>query len=226
MNGYTIGYIAVIIAFIISLIAQSKVNSAYSKYRKIDSNTGMTGYMAARKMLDDHGLNYVYINEVSGKLSDHYDPRNQTVNLSRDVYEGTSIASIAVACHECGHALQHAEGYQSLVIRNSLIPFFNISQQLGNIAIIIGLLSGLLNLAMIGIILVCGILLYQMLTLPIEFNASSRALDYLGNGILNGNTLSGAKSMLSAAAFTYVAAALASLASILRLFLIVNERRD
>ncbi len=229
MNGYTLGFLLVIIAMIISMIAQAKVNGAYSKYSKIESYTGMTGYQVARRMLDQHGLSHVAIREVKGTLSDHYDPRNETVNLSRDVYYGSSIASVAVACHECGHALQHAEGYRSLIIRNALIPFFNVSQQLGYLAIFIGFFFGSYDLAMIGVILICGILIYQLLTLPVEFNASSRALHYLDEGVLvQGETLDGARSMLSAAAFTYVASMLSSLASILRLVLILGggRRRD
>lgn len=228
-NSYTLGFLLVLIAAIISLIAQSKVQGAYSKYSKIDAYIGKTGAMIAREMLQSQGLYDVTIREVSGKLSDHYNPSNKTVNLSSDIYHGTSIASIAIACHECGHAIQHAQGYKSLVIRNSLIPTFNIMNTIGYGAIMIGYATSMLNIALVGVILISGMLCYQLLTLPIEFDASKRALAYIDEySMLQGSTYKGAKSMLSAAAFTYVAAMLASLASILRLLLIIlgNNRRN
>lgn len=221
MDGYLLGYVLIFIAMIVTMAAQAKVSNAYRKYSQYDSYTGMTGAMMARRMLDEYGLNHIQIREVNGQLSDYYDPRNETVHLSRDIYEGTSIASLAVACHECGHAIQHAEGYTSLVVRNTLVPYCNLSSKLGYVAIFIGLAMNSYTLAMVGILLVSAILFYQVITLPVEFNASNRALAYLNSLGLNGSTLEGSKDMLTAAALTYVAAAFSALMSILRLLLIV-----
>ncbi|WP_041138521.1 zinc metallopeptidase [Beduini massiliensis] len=228
MNYYMFGYLLLFIGAILTMGAQMKVQSAYGKYSKIPSSSGLTGYETARRILDQNGLQDVEINVVNGKLSDHYNPKNKTVNLSRDVYNGHSIASIAVAAHECGHAIQHQVGYRSLVYRNALVPLFNVSQWAGYIVLFIGFAMGELNIALLGIVLISAILLFQLLTLPVEFNASSRALEILDTGMIPASEVGGASQMLSAAAMTYVAAVAASLLSILRLLLLVlgSSRRD
>lgn len=224
--AYMMGYLLVGIGALIMIYAQMKVSSAYSKYEKIPNSRGITGAMVAREILDRNGLHDVVINQVKGKLSDHYDPRNRTVNLSQGIHDGTSIAALAVASHECGHAIQHLVGYRPLVFRNSILPLCNVGQYLGWIAVFIGLLMNNTNVAWIGVILMSGILLFQIVTLPVEFDASSRALQILKTNYLTNDEYSGAKSMLSAAAFTYVAAMLSTVLSLLRIVLIVigNDR--
>lgn len=225
-STYLIGYLLVAIGSIIMIFAQIKVNSAYSKYEKIANSRGITGAMVAREILDRNGLSDVQIRCVNGRLSDHYNPGNKTVNLSQGIYDGTSIAALAVASHECGHAIQHKVGYRPLVFRNAIIPLCNVGQYLGWVAVLIGLLMGNSNIAWLGVILMGGILLFQVITLPVEFDASSRALQILKANYLTTSEYSGAKSMLSAAAFTYVAAVLSTILSLLRIVLIVlsNDR--
>lgn len=225
-SAYMLGYLLVAIGAIIMIYAQIKVNKTYSKYEKVPNSRGITGAMVAREILDRNGLSDIKINRVSGKLSDHYDPRNRTINLSQGIFDGTSIAALTVASHECGHAIQHKLHYRPLVFRNAIIPFCNIGQYLGWVAVFIGLLMGNSSVAWIGIILMSGILLFQLVTLPVEFDASSRALQILKTNYLTSNEYSGAKSMLSAAAFTYVAAMLSTILSLLRIVLIVigNDR--
>lgn len=226
MSNYTLGYLLVILGSFIMLAAQFKVQGAYSKYSRISSRSGLTGKDTARRILDQNGLYDVEIRMVKGQLSDHYNPATKTVNLSPAVYSGDSIASISVAAHEVGHAIQHATGYKSLVIRNSILPIVNLGQTLGMAAIFIGLLSSAFDIALIGVFLISGMLLFQIITLPVEFNASNRALKILGQGMLSYDELDGAKAMLSAAALTYVAAVITSFLQILRLFLIFggNDR--
>lgn len=225
-STYMIGYLLVAIGSMIMIYAQIKVNSAYNKYEKIPNSRQMTGAMVAREILDRNGLHDIQINRVNGKLSDHYNPRNKTINLSQGIHDGTSIAALAVASHECGHAIQHLVGYRPLVFRNAILPLCNVGQYLGWIAVIIGLLMGNTNIAWLGVILMSGILLFQIVTLPVEFDASSRALQILKTNYLTSNEYNGAKSMLSAAAFTYVAAMLSTVLSLLRIVLIVlgNDR--
>lgn len=226
-STYLIGYLLVAIGAIIMIYAQIKVNSAYSRYEKIPNSRGMTGAMVAREILDRNGLHDIQINRVNGKLSDHYNPRNKTINLSQGIHDGNSIAALAVASHECGHAIQHLVGYRPLVFRNAILPLCNVGQHLGWIAVFIGLLMGNTNIAWIGVIFMSGILLFQIVTLPVEFDASSRALQILKTNYLTGDEFSGAKSMLSAAAFTYVAAVLSTVLSLLRIVLIIlGNNRD
>lgn len=227
-NGYyMIGTLFVLLAAILSMYAQFKVTSTYSHYKKVTNSRRITGAQVAREILDSQGLNHVRIFEVSGQLSDHFDPRNNTVSLSSDIYHGTSIAALAVAAHECGHAIQYKEKYIPISLRNMILPFANVGQYLGWIAIVIGLALGHTNIAWIGFILMCGILLFQVVTLPVEFNASARALNILEQRYLNSDEFKGAKRMLSAAALTYVAAMISTLMSMLRIFLmIVGSSRD
>ena len=215
-----------LLMLIIPVYASIKVNLSYKKYVKIDNEKKLTGFDVARRILDENNLGEIYVVETKGTMSDHYDPRRKTVRLSTDVYHGTSISSLAIATHECGHAIQHKLHYRPLVFRNAIIPFCNIGQYLGWVAVFIGLLMGNSSVAWIGIILMSGILLFQLVTLPVEFDASSRALQILKTNYLTSNEYSGAKSMLSAAAFTYVAAMLSTILSLLRIVLIVigNDR--
>lgn len=225
---YSLSYGFTIIAFFITMLAQIYVNSSYSKYRKIKNARGLTGKEAARMMLDRNGLNYVKVRAISGKLSDHYDPRSKTVNLSNDIYNGTSIASISVACHECGHAMQDKDNYVFMRFRASLVPIVNLSSKIGYFAILLGIIFSALDLIWIGIFAELAILLFQVITLPVEFNASRRALKEISAiGFLANNEISGSKKMLRAAALTYVASVMATLLEVFRLLLIVfNRGRD
>ena len=223
--GYDGTYILVVIGAVITLIAQFFVNSSYNKYKQRSNNSGITGRKVARKILDANGLADVKVMEVAGTLTDHYDPTKKTVNLSTDIYKDSSIASVAVAAHECGHAIQDKVGYTFLRIRHKLVPTVNLCSKLGYLVIGIGLLFGAYNLAMFGLILLCAILLFQLVTLPVEFNASRRAMEQLR--ILNladDIGQNGVKSMLSAAAMTYVASLASTLLQMLRLFLIISSR--
>lgn len=214
--------------FAFVMYAQMKVQSNYNKYSKVKSTSGLTGYQVARMILDKNDLHDIEILQASGRLSDHYNPQKRTINLSSGVYDSDSVAAIAIAAHECGHAIQHKIGYRSLVLRNSLLPLFNVSQWAGLILIFVGLLMSSFNLAIIGLIAYSAILVFQLLTLPIEFNASSRALSILENGMISSGEVSGASRVLSAAALTYVAALASTLVSILRFLVIIlgSSRRD
>lgn len=223
---YMLGNILVLIGVAIMAIAQMKVSSAYNKYSRIQNRRHLTGFDVAREILNQYGLSYVQIFEVQGRLSDHYNPGDQTLHLSHDIYYGNSIASLAVAAHECGHALQHQEGYKPLTFRNAIIPICNISQSIGWVAIILGLIIGRTSIAWIGVLLMSLMLLFQIVTLPVEFDASSRALSILNDRYLDQSEYKGAKSMLTAAALTYVAGMLSTLLSLLRIVLVVlgNDR--
>ena len=219
-------YVLVIIGFFITILAQAWVNSSYSKYKKINNNEGMTGREVARKILDENGLANVSVAEVSGNLTDHYVPTKKQVNLSTDIYRDSSIASIAVAAHECGHAIQDQVGYSFLRIRHRLVPTVNLCSKLGYLVIFIGFIFGFFEIAMIGFILLCAILLFQLVTLPVEFNASKRAMEELKRlNIADTNSQSGVKKMLSAAAMTYVASLASTLLQLLRMLLIILSRR-
>ncbi len=225
---YIIGMVGVLLASVLMIWAQFKVQGTYSRYKKIQNRRGITGAQVAREILDNEGLYDVGVFEVKGNLTDHYDPRKQSISLSSDIYNGTSIASVAVAAHECGHAIQYKEKYAPISLRNSILPIANMGQYLGWIAIFIGLLFDQTPIAWIGFALMCGILLFQVVTLPVEFNASSRALHILNQRYLDDGEYQGAKSMLSAAAMTYVAAMIATLMSMLRIFLMIigSQRND
>lgn len=221
---YMIGYLLVIVGAIIMALAQMKVSSAYNKYSKIENSRHLTGKDVAYEILNQHGLNDVQIYEVKGHLSDHYNPSNLTLNLSSEIYHGTSIAALAVAAHECGHALQHQEGYKPLTFRNMIVPICNISQTIGWVAIFLGLLIGRSSIAWLGVLLMSLMLLFQIVTLPVEFDASARALSILNDRYLTEEEYPGAKKMLTAAALTYVAAMLSTLLSLLRIVLMVMSR--
>lgn len=212
-------YMLIIISALISLFAQFLVNSRFSKYSRVRSHSGMTGAQAAERILQSQGIYDVAIQRVSGKLTDHYDPRNKTLNLSDAVYASTSVAAVGVAAHECGHAIQHARGYAPLSFRSALVPVANIGSQLSWLFIILGIFfGGSHTLIMIGILMFSAAVLFQLVTLPVEFNASGRALKLLSEtGILQKDEVSDTRKVLSAAALTYVAAAATAVLQLLRL---------
>jgi Zn-dependent membrane protease YugP len=216
-----------VLAIALVFWAQYKVKGAYSHYSTVRNDSSLTGREVARRILDSHGLNDVEVLvSQNGILSDHFDPKKNTVNLSPKVYNDPSIASLAIAAHEVGHAIQYAENYSMISLRNSILPFAIVSGNLGWIAAIIGLASGLESLFYIGVIMLLVIATFQLITLPIEFDASKRALVQLETGnYISFDEKADVKSMLSAAAFTYVAALLSTIFQILRLFLIANNRR-
>lgn len=212
-------YMLIVISALISLFAQFLINSRFSKYSRVRSRSGMTGAQAAERILQSQGIYDVAIQRVSGKLTDHYDPRNKALNLSDAVYASTSVAAVGVAAHECGHAIQHARGYAPLSFRSALVPVANIGSQLSWLFIILGIFfGGSHTLIMIGILMFSAAVLFQLVTLPVEFNASGRALKLLSEtGILQKDEVSDTRKVLSAAALTYVAAAATAVLQLLRL---------
>ena len=219
--------ILVVLALILSVIAQIGVKGTYKRYSGILNSRGLTGAAAAQKVLAFYGIYNVRIEQVSGKLTDHYDPRANVIRLSSGVYSGSSIAAVGVACHEAGHAAQHAQNYVPIKIRNAILPVANIGSSAGIYLAIIGYFLGYSILVNIGIVLFAFVVLFQLVTLPIEFNASSRAIKVIDEtGLLDVEEQIGAKKMLAAAAMTYVASLLVSIMSLLRLILRFNSRRD
>ena len=217
----------VVLALLVTLAAQIYINSSYSKTKRIKNRAGITGAQTARKILDENGLSNVKVEEVSGILGDHYDPRTKTVRLSSDIYRNTSIASASVAAHECGHAIQDKEGYFFLKLRNSIVPLVNFASYAGYFAILIGIIASSLKIIWIGIIAEIVILVFQLITLPVEFAASKRALKQLEKQkILEKIEISTSKKMLTAAALTYVASVTATILEILRLLIAVGGRND
>lgn len=218
-------FIILIPALIIAAWAQFKVSSTFDKYSKYGNRNGYTGSQVARMLLDSNGLYDVPVELIPGRLTDHYDPSKRVMRLSQDVYYGNSVASIGVAAHETGHAIQHKERYTALVVRNSIVPAVNFGSNASWVLFMLGMVLGLRGFISIGILLFTVVVAFQIITLPVEFNASSRALKVLEyKGILYEDELKGAKSVLSAAAMTYVAAALTSISQLIRLILI--SRRD
>ena len=216
-------YILVIIGAAISAVAAANVKSTYSKYSKVMSREGLTSQAAAQAILSSAGINDVRIERISGNLTDHYSPNEKVLRLSDSVYNSTSVAAIGVAAHECGHAIQHQVGYGPLKLRSAAVPIANIGSKLSWPIIIIGLLFGLLGLARIGVLLFVFVVFFQLITLPVEFNASDRALAVLNsNGMLVGEELAGAKKVLKAAALTYVAALFSSILQLLRLVILTR----
>lgn len=217
--------ILLLVALIITLGAQGYINSSYNRIKKIKSNKNISGMEVARKILDANGLKKVSVVENSGVLSDHYDPKAKTVRLSEDIYENTSLASVSVAAHECGHAIQDKNNYFFLRLRSSIVPIVNIASTLGYVAILIGLFMGALGFLRIGILMEVVILVFQLITLPVEFNASSRALKQIQElGIVGTDEYKYCKKMLTAAALTYVAGVASSILQIMRLVLIAGRR--
>ncbi|PPK49670.1 hypothetical protein BD821_101335 [Clostridium algidicarnis DSM 15099] len=224
---YDSTYLILVPALILSIWAQSKISSTFNKYSKIYSSKGYTGSEVARMILDSNGLVDVRIERVAGNLTDHYDPRDRVLRLSEKVYSSTSVASIGVAAHEVGHAIQHQQDYRPLIIRNNIVPVVNISSSASWIIFFIGIIMGLPLLTNIGIVLFSAVVLFQLITLPVEFNASNRAIKILEDkSILYENEIVGAKKVLSAAALTYVAATLTAISQLLRLMALSNRRND
>lgn len=217
----------IIIAFGVSLWAQFKVQGNFNHYSKIRATSGMTGAEVARRYLDQNGLYNVPVEMVPGQLTDHYDPIKKVVRLSEPVYQGNSVASIAVAAHEVGHALQHKEAYGALELRHRLVPVASFSSNIAPFLLIIGFLLTNLSLIGIGIILFSAVVAFQLITLPVEFNASARAKRYLlAGGMVRDQEANGVKKVLGAAALTYVAAALISLLQLLKFVMIFMGRRE
>ena len=213
-------FIFVVPAMLISLWAQLRVKSTYSKMSKLPNTRGLTGAQAAQRVLSYYGITDVRIEQVAGTLTDHYDPRSNVIRLSQGVYNASSIAAVGIACHEAGHAAQHAESYKPIAVRNAILPVANIGSASGIWLAVIGLMLNLTILVQIGIILYAFVALFQLVTLPVEFNASSRALKVIDETqMLQGEEYRGARKVLSAAAMTYVAALLVSIMSLLRLIL-------
>lgn len=227
MFFYDATYILVLIGALLSMWASARVNSTYKKYAKVRSMSGLTGAEAARRILQGAGIYDVQVEHIGGNLTDHYDPRSKVLRLSDTVYGSPSVAAIGVAAHECGHAIQDAQAYTPLRIRGAFVPVANIGTKAALPIILLGLLFGSsYTLIQIGLLcFACGTL-FQLITLPVEFNASARAVDILGNThMLSEEELGHTRKVLSAAAMTYVAAAAASILSLLRLVLLFGGRR-
>ena len=216
-----------LVTMALTLGAQGYINSMYQKTKKISLERTISGKDVARKILDENGLKNVKVVEVEGTLSDHYDPRNKTVNLSTDIYQNTSVASASVAAHECGHAIQDKEGYTFLKFRNSIVPVVNLASKAGYVIIMISLFTSLFRLLWIGILMELVILMFQVVTLPVEFNASNRALKQLTKlNLVTKQEHASCKKMLTAAALTYVAAVASAIIEVLRLVMIANRNRS
>ena len=227
--GFDWTYLMVLAGAIFSLLASAKVNSTFQRYAGVRSMSGMTGAQVARRILDRNGLSEIPVEHVSGNLSDHYDPTRRVLRLSDSTYHSPSVAAIGVAAHECGHAIQHKESYGPLKLRTVIVPAANLGSRLGMPIILLGLIfgGGGSTLVNIGIWVFSLAVLFQIVTLPVEFNASSRALVMLEDyGILGQEEKRKAKSVLSAAAMTYVAAAAASILQLLRLIILFGGRRN
>ncbi len=226
--GFDSGLILVIIAAIFSTVASFKVNSTFKKYSNKLTGRQITAEQAARKILDSNGLQHIRIEGVAGNLTDHFDPKANVIRLSDTVRNSTSVAAVGVAAHEAGHAVQHATGYVPIKIRGALVPAANIGSMIGPYLVMLGLiLSSFDALLDIGIILFSAAVLFQIVTLPVEFNASNRAIKILENDMyLEADEVPAVKKVLGAAAMTYVAAAAASVATLLRFLLLAAGRRD
>lgn len=219
--------ILVIPAMLLAVWAQFKVKSTYNKFSKVSNTKGITGAYAAQAVLTHYGINDVRIEQVSGKLTDHYDPKAKVIRLSEGVYGSSSIAAVGIACHEAGHAAQHAQDYAPIKIRNSLVPVCNIGSSLGIPLALLGYFLGFEPLITVGLLLYAVIALFHVVTLPVELNASRRAMNVIDDtGLLQDDEQSGAKKVLTSAAMTYVASMLVAIANLLRLVLRFNNRRN
>lgn len=227
MENIIIYYGFGLIGIVIVLLAQLNINVNYKKYKKISLSQRLTGQEVARKILDANGLNNIYIVATQGELSDHYDPNRKVVKLSHDIYHGETIAAASVAAHECGHAIQDKEGYTFMRIRSSLVPFVNLVSYLGYFGFIVSVFAGITGYLKISILILFATILFQLVTLPVEFNASKRAEEELQKlGLVNSEELDGSKKMLFSAALTYVASLLSTLLQLLRLLVILGRRDD
>ena len=227
-NDYmVINYALPFLGLIITLMAQIYVNNTYNKYKYQSLRKRTTGKDVAREILDRNGLQNIKIVEVKGNLTDHYDPKKKVVSLSSDIYNGDTIAAASVAAHECGHAIQHKEGYFFIKVRSAIVPFVNFSTKIGYLVLMIGIIFGFLKLSLIGIMLLVAMLFFQLITLPVEFNASNRAKKQLVElNIITNDELDDSNTMLRAAGLTYVASLITTLLQILRLALMALGRRD
>ena len=230
MNAYMLYYatgVIMIPVLLFSFYCQIKVKRAFRRYSSVHAMCGMTGAQAAARLLQLNGITDVQIRQIGGTLTDYYDPKNKEICLSGDVYNATSVAAIGVACHEAGHACQHAQGYAPLKIRNAAIPATRIGSSLGIPLVLLGMVFTWRPLIMVGIVLYALAALFQLLTLPVEFNASRRALQTIeSNQFLTEQEYRGAKKVLTAAALTYVAALASALATLLRLLLLAGRSND
>lgn len=214
-----------LLMLIIPVYASIKVNLSYKKYVKIDNEKKLTGFDVARRILDENNLGEIYVVETKGTMSDHYDPRRKTVRLSTDVYHGTSISSLAIAAHECGHAIQDKEGYTWFKIRSIIFPIINIGQKIAYVVMIIGLFLSYLNYVYAAIGFTFLGLLFELVTLPVEFDASKRAKSIvLSDGMISDSEKSGVDAVLNSTAFTYVAAVISSMLEMLYLLMQLNDR--
>ncbi len=224
---YYSSYLLLVVAMLFAIWAQINVKTTFSKYSKVRNMSGITGEFAARMILDSNGLHNIRIEHVAGDLTDHYDPKSNVIRLSDSVYSSTSAAAIGVAAHEAGHAVQHAVGYGPIKLRTAIIPMCQIGSNLAWPLILLGIVLSMESLATIGVIFFSTATLFQLVTLPCEFNASSRALSALSmSGRFSREDLSAAKKTLTAAALTYVAALAVSLLNLLRIIMMVKGRRD
>ena len=217
-------FLFIIIILIIPFIAQLKVSSNYNKYLTVKQSSGLSGFEVARKILDNNGLDNIHIVETRVKLTDHYDPTRKVIRLSHNVFHGDSIASISIAAHECGHAIQDKTGYVWMRIRSMIFPIVNIATSISYVIILIGILAQLFNVVLLGIFLTAFGLIFQIITLPVEFDASNRAKDELKKiGIVTTEEQTGVNKVLGAAAMTYVAGVLSSALEIVRLLLVFSR---
>ena len=227
--GYDSMYFLVLLAFIFSMVAQMKVSGTFKKYAKIRNKRGLTGAQVAEQMMHNAGIYDVSVQRVAGNLTDHYDPRTKTLRLSESVYDSTSVAAVGVAAHETGHAIQHDVGYAPLALRSFFVPLANFGSRLAIPLILIGFIfsGGGSTLVTLGILFFSLSVVFTIITLPVEFNASRRAIRLLADdGFLDSDEIGGAKRVLSAVAMTYVAAAFAAIAQLLRLVAIFGRRDD
>lgn len=231
MNYMTLGYenlltiFIAIIGFVIVLFSQISISSNYNKYKKIRNNKKISGQEVARMILDKNGLTDVHVVSVNGNLTDHYDPTRKVVRLSNEIFDGTSIAALSVAAHECGHAIQDKENYTFMRIRSALVPFVNFVTYLGYFSLIISLIAGITGYLIVGILILLATLLFQIVTLPVEFDASNRAQKQLISlQLIDKEERNGVHNMLRAAAMTYVASVISTLLNLLRLIIMFNDR--
>lgn len=220
-------YVLILLAFGLSMWAQFRVKGTFNRFSKVHTNSGMTGYEAARRMLDANGLYDVPVEPVQGALTDHYDPTKRVVRLSEPVYYENSISAVSVACHEVGHAIQHQQSYSMLVIRHRMFPIVNFASGIAPFLLIAGFLFSFTNLIGLGIIFFSAAVAFQLVTLPVEFNASNRARDLMiSEGFITNDEEKGVAKVLNAAALTYVAAALISVLELARYIMIFLNNRD
>lgn len=213
-----------LLALIIVLVAQSKINKAYRKYKSVENKKLLSGVETAKMILEANGLGDIYVVEIRGELTDHYDPSRKVIRLSRAIFHGTSIAAVSVAAHEVGHAIQDKEGYLFLRIRHALIPFVNLISYLGYFSLIVSIIAGVTGYIWLSILILCATLVFQLVTLPVEFDASNRACKQLEQlNIVDEEELPQSKEMLKAAALTYVASLISTIINILRLLIMARD---